>query len=185
MFKKRLQTVFFILFSTALVVSQPQAIFAQIKLMQPEIEEKVDVLMNQMTLEEKIGQLNLHNGSWDVTGPVPQGEYQQVRYNLIKSGGVGAMLNVIGVEATMAAQKIAVENSRLGIPLMFGYDVVHGYQTMFPVPIAELASFDTQIMMETAKIQAIEAAAGGINWTFAPMIDVGRDPRWGRYGRYV
>ena len=122
----------------------------------------------------------MHNGSWDVTGPVPQGEYQQARYNLLKSGGVGAMLNVIGVEATMAAQKIAVENSRLGIPLMFGYDVVHGYQTMFPVPIAELASFDTQIMMETAKIQAIEAAAGGINWTFAPMIDVGRDPRWGR-----
>ena len=180
MFKKRLQTVFFILFYIALVVSQSQAIFAQIKLMQPEIEEKVTVLMNQMTLEEKIGQLNLHNGSWDVTGPVPQGEYQKARYNLLKSGGVGAMLNVIGVEATMAAQKIAIEISRLGIPLMFGYDVVHGYQTMFPVPIAELASFDKEVMMETAKIQAIEAAAGGINWTFAPMIDVGRDPRWGR-----
>lgn len=180
MFKKHLQTVFFILFYIALAVSQSQAIFAQIKLMQPEIEEKVTMLMSQMTLEEKIGQLNLHNGSWDVTGPVPEGEYQQARYNLLKSGGVGAMLNVIGVEATMAAQKIAVESSRLGIPLMFGYDVVHGYQTMFPVPIAELASFDTKIMMETAKIQAIEAAAGGINWTFAPMIDVGRDPRWGR-----
>lgn len=180
MFKKRLQTLFFILFSIALMVSQSQPIFAQINLMQPEIEEKIDVLINQMTLEEKIGQLNLHNGSWDVTGPVPEGEYQQARYNLLKSGGVGAMLNVIGVEATMAAQKIAIENSRLGIPLMFGYDVVHGYQTMFPVPIAELASFDTEMMTETAKIQAIEAAASGINWTFAPMIDVGRDPRWGR-----
>ncbi len=180
MFIKRLQTASITLFYIALVVSQSQAIFAQIKLIQPEIEEKVTVLMNQMTLEEKIGQLNLHNGSWDVTGPVPQGEYQQARYNLLKNGGVGSMLNVIGVEATMAAQKIAIENSRLGIPLMFGYDVVHGYKTMFPVPIAELASFDTEIMMETAKIQAIEAAAGGINWTFAPMIDVGRDPRWGR-----
>ena len=109
-----------------------------------------------MTLEEKIGQLNLHNGSWDVTGRVPEGEYQQARYNLLKNGGVRAMLNVIGAEATMAAQKIAVDSSRLGIPLMFGYDVVHGYQTMFPVPIAELASFDIDIMEETAKYKPLK-----------------------------
>ena len=180
MSKKRFQTIFITFLSLGFIGLQSLSTFAQVQLIQPEIEEKVNELLQQMTLEEKIGQLNLHNGSWDVTGPVPEGEYQQARYNLLKNGGVGAMLNVIGAEATMAAQKIAVDSSRLGIPLMFGYDVVHGYQTMFPVPIAELASFDTKIMQETAKIQAIEAAAGGINWTFAPMIDVGRDPRWGR-----
>ena len=180
MSKKRFQTIFIIFLSLGFIGLQSLSTFAQVQLIQPEIEEKVNELLQQMTLEEKIGQLNLHNGSWDITGPVPEGGYQQARYNLLKSGGVGAMLNVIGVDATMAAQKIAVDSSRLGIPLMFGYDVVHGYQTMFPVPIAELASFDIDIMEETAKIQAIEAAAGGINWTFAPMIDVGRDPRWGR-----
>ncbi len=180
MLKKRFYLTICFLLVISGYVTTSNSIFAQVQLIDSAIEQRVNELMSQMTLEEKIGQLNLHNGSWDVTGPVPEGEYQQARYQLLKSGGVGAMLNVIGVEATRAAQKIAVDSSRLGIPLMFGYDVVHGYQTMFPVPIAELASWDREIMKQSAHIQAVEAAAGGINWTFAPMIDVSREPRWGR-----
>lgn len=180
MLKKRFYFTFCFFLSLISVISFHHKAFAQTQLIDTSIEQQISELMGQMTLEEKIGQLNLHNGSWDVTGPVPEGEYQQARYQLLKNGGVGAMLNVIGVEATRAAQKIAVDSSRLGIPLLFGYDVVHGYQTMFPVPIAELASWDREIMKQSARVQAVEAAAGGINWTFAPMIDVSRDPRWGR-----
>jgi beta-glucosidase len=99
---------------------------------------------------------------------------------MIAKGEIGSFLNVLGVDETMRLQKIAVEKSRLGIPLIFAYDVIHGYKTMFPVPLAEAASFDRAMMHKSARIAAIESAANGLHWTFAPMVDISRDPRWGR-----
>lgn len=167
--------------SFAVIFGLSQITTAQVNLIDPEIEQKVSDLLSQMTLEEKVGQLNQHNGSWDVTGPIPENnEYVAERARLLKGGGVGSLLNVVGAEATLAAQKLAVENSRLGIPLVFGYDVVHGFKTIFPIPLGESASWDLEAIERSARIAAIEASAAGINWTFAPMVDVGRDPRWGR-----
>ena len=167
--------------SFAVIFGLSQITAAQVNLIDPEIEQKVSDLLSQMTLEEKVGQLNQHNGSWDVTGPIPENnEYVAERARLLKGGGVGSLLNVVGAEATLAAQKLAVENSRLGIPLVFGYDVVHGFKTIFPIPLGESASWDLEAIERSARIAAIEASAAGINWTFAPMVDVGRDPRWGR-----
>jgi beta-glucosidase len=144
------------------------------------IDKKVDSVLNLMTLEEKIGQMNQFNGFMDFTGPVPKAEDTKRKFEHIKMGYVGAMLNVRGVEEVRAVQKIAVEQSRLGIPLIFGYDVIHGYETMSPIPLAEAASWDLKAIQESARLAAKEASAAGINWTFAPMVDVSRDPRWGR-----
>lgn len=156
-------------------------VFAQNQLLKPEIEQKVDSVLALMTLEEKIGQLNQHNGSWDFTGPIPEdNEYVEARATLLKNGGVGSVLNVVGANATYEAQKLAVENSRLGIPLIFGFDVIHGFKTIFPIPLGEAASWDVLAVEKSARVAAIEASAAGINWTFAPMVDVGRDARWGR-----
>jgi len=143
------------------------------------VEAKVDSVLVLMTLEEKVGQLVQYNGSWDLTGPASEMNNKQKEENL-KAGKVGAMLNVLSVEATKEAQKLVMENSRLKIPLMFGYDVIHGYTTIFPVPLAETASWDLEAMEKTAEIAALESAANGVNWTFSPMIDVSRDARWGR-----
>jgi beta-glucosidase len=165
----------FVLFLT------PYSIQAQNVLIQPEIEEKIDDLLSRMSLEEKVGQLNQHSGSWDVTGPIPEdNEYVAERARLLKNGGVGSLLNVTGAKATYEAQKLAVENSRLGIPLLFGFDVIHGFKTIFPIPLGEAASWDLDMIEKSARTAAIEASAAGVNWTFAPMVDVGRDPRWGR-----
>ncbi|MBI6116162.1 beta-glucosidase BglX [Salegentibacter maritimus] len=143
------------------------------------VEAKVDSVLALMTLEEKVGQLVQYNGSWDLTGPASEMNNKEKEENL-KNGKVGAMLNVLSVEATRKAQKLVMENSRLKIPLMFGYDVIHGYSTIFPVPLAETSSWDLEAMEKTAQIAALESAANGINWTFSPMIDVSRDARWGR-----
>lgn len=154
---------------------------AQTVLIKPEIEQKVDSVLALMTLEEKVGQLNQHSGSWDYTGPIPaNNDYVTQRAELLKNGGVGSLLNVNGAEATYEAQKLVVENSRLGIPLIFGVDVVHGYKTIFPIPLGESASWDLDAIESSARVAATEAAASGVTWTFAPMVDVGRDPRWGR-----
>lgn len=142
--------------------------------------QQVDSLISLMTLEEKVGQLNLYAGSWEFTGPVPEDVNNQKKFENIKSGRVGAMLNVITAEGTREAQKLAVENSRLGIPLLFGYDVIHGYKTMMPVPIGQAASWDAEVARSGAQVAAKEASASGINWTFAPMMDIARDARWGR-----
>ncbi|MDH3745830.1 MAG: beta-glucosidase BglX, partial [Acidobacteriota bacterium] len=149
-------------------------------LIDPEIESRIDILLEKMTLAEKIGQLNQYSASFDLTGPPPDGERERKRYDLLLNGGVGSMLNVNGVEATLATQKLVVENSRLGIPLIFGYDVIHGYQTMFPVPLAEAASWDLKAVERAARLAATEASAAGLHWTFAPMVDIARDARWGR-----
>jgi beta-glucosidase len=144
-----------------------------------DVEKKVDSVLALMTLEEKIGQLVQYNGSWDLTGPASSMDAQQKEEN-IKNGRVGSMLNVLSVEATTHAQKLVMENSRLKIPLMFGYDVIHGYKTMFPVPLGETASWDMEAAEESARIAALESVAHGVNWTFSPMIDISRDSRWGR-----
>ncbi|MGK0391583.1 MAG: beta-glucosidase [Maribacter sp.] len=144
-------------------------------------QSKVDKLLAQMTLEEKIGQMNQYSSFFDATGPAPTKEgYVKQKYEDIKSGRVGSMLNVRGVKAIMEMQKLAVENSRLGIPMIFGYDVIHGHKTMFPIPLAESASWDLEAIEKSARIAAIEASAEGLNWTFAPMVDISRDARWGR-----
>ncbi|KAF2519161.1 beta-glucosidase BglX [Flavobacterium salilacus subsp. salilacus] len=144
------------------------------------IDRKVDSILSLMTLEEKVGQMNQYNGFWDVTGPAPQNGAAAQKYEHLKKGWVGSMLNVRGVKDVKALQKIAVEETRLGIPLLFGYDVIHGYKTISPIPLAEAASWDMEAIKKSAEIGAAEAAASGLNWTFAPMVDVARDARWGR-----
>lgn len=141
---------------------------------------KVDSLLQIMTLEEKIGQLNQYNGFWEITGPAPKDGQAAKKYNDLKKGLVGSMLNVKGVKDVYAIQKIAVEETRLGIPLLFGFDVIHGHKTISPIPLAEAASWDLEAIKKSAEVAAEEAAAEGINWTFAPMVDVSRDARWGR-----
>ena len=143
-------------------------------------ESRIDELIAQMTLEEKIGQLTQFSGFYDVTGPAPAGDREAQKHDLLHRGVIGSMLNVVGCEQVHAFQSYAVEHSRLGIPMMFAYDVIHGQKTMFPIPLAEAASWDLEAIEKSARIAAIEAAAQGINWTFAPMIDVTRDARWGR-----
>ena len=144
------------------------------------IEFKVDSIVNLMTLDEKIGQLNQYNGFWDITGPAPKEGQAAKKYDHIKKGLVGSMLNVKGFKDVYALQKIAVEQTRLGIPLLFGFDVIHGYKTISPIPLAEAASWDLKAIEKSAQIAAAEAASVGINWTFAPMVDISRDARWGR-----
>ncbi|MBL0087948.1 MAG: beta-glucosidase BglX [Ideonella sp.] len=141
-----------------------------------DIEPRVEALLQQMTQEEKIGQLTQYSGNWNATGPVTfKGSHQ----DHLLAGRVGAMLNVLGAERTRAYQALAMQ-SRLKIPLLFGQDVIHGYQTTFPIPLAEAASWDLPAIEQSARIAATEAAASGIHWTFAPMVDIARDPRWGR-----
>jgi beta-glucosidase len=140
------------------------------------IEQRVTTLLAQMTLEEKVGQLNQYSGR-EVTGPAS--DRKNTLLSSIRSGQVGSMLNVKGVKDTREIQAVALE-SRLHIPLLFSLDVIHGYQTVFPIPLAEAASWDLDAIRMGAHVAAKEAAASGIHWTFAPMVDIGRDPRWGR-----
>ena len=145
----------------------------------PVVEHKIDSIISLMNIKEKVGQMVQYNGSFEVTG-VPSDIDSKTKLEKLKNGEVGSMLNVLTAEATREAQKVVMENSRLKIPLLFGYDVIHGYKTMFPVPLGESASWDLQAMELSASIAAKETAAAGVHWTFAPMIDVSRDARWGR-----
>ena len=144
------------------------------------LETKVDSVLKLMTLEEKVGQLNQYNGFWEITGPTPKEGQAAKKYEDLKKGLVGSMLNVKGVKDVRALQKIAVEQTRLGIPLIFGFDVIHGYKTISPIPLAEAASWDLEAIKKSAAIAAEEASSVGLNWTFAPMVDISRDARWGR-----
>lgn len=144
------------------------------------IEDRISLLMKEMTLEEKVGQMNQYNGSWDVTGPKPESGSNEEKYNNLKKGLVGSMLTVRGVKEVRAVQKIAVEETRLGIPLIFGFDVIHGYKTLSPIPLAEAASWDLEAIKNSARVAALEASASGLNWTFAPNVDISNDARWGR-----
>ncbi|MEI6434722.1 MAG: beta-glucosidase BglX [Bacteroidota bacterium] len=137
---------------------------------------KIDNLLKTMTLDEKIGQLSLFTSDWDVTGPTLNSNYK----NLIKEGKVGAIFNAYTVDYVRELQTLAVEKSRLKIPLIFGYDVIHGHRTIFPIPLASACSWNMAAIEQSERIAAREASAEGINWTFAPMVDIARDPRWGR-----
>ncbi len=143
---------------------------------QKSLDQKVDSVMNLMTLEEKIGQMNQYNDDWTATGPATVDNDKATQ---IRNGQVGSLLNCMGTERTRSWQKIALE-SRMKIPLIFGQDVIHGYKTTFPIPLAESCSWDLDAMELSARIAATEASASGIQWTFAPMVDIARDPRWGR-----
>lgn len=136
----------------------------------------IDQLMKKMTLEEKIGQLNL-----PVTGEITTGQAKSSDVaKRIRNGEVGGLFNLKGVERIREVQRQAVEESRLGIPLLFGMDVIHGYETIFPIPLGLSCTWDMKAIEESARIAAVEASADGISWTFSPMVDVSRDPRWGR-----
>lgn len=140
------------------------------------IDQKVDSVLRLMTLEEKIGQMNQYNDDWTATGPVT---LDSDKAGQVRKGQLGSLLNCVGVDRTRAWQQIAMQ-SRLKIPLLFGQDVIHGYKTTFPIPLAEACSWDMEAIELSARISATEASASGINWTFAPMVDIARDPRWGR-----
>ena len=137
----------------------------------------VSSLMSKMTLEEKIGQLNLVTPGWGVpTGSVVS---KGVEDN-IRKGRVGGLFGIFGPDRVRQAQNLAVKESRLHIPLIFGLDVIHGHKTIFPIPLALSCSWDTTMIERSARIAATEATADGLNWVFSPMVDIARDPRWGR-----
>ena len=139
-------------------------------------DQKADSVLNLMTLDEKVGQMNQYNGPWAATGPLTNVDNI---FGQVKEGKVGSMLNVTGAKRTRELQELAMQ-SRLKIPLLFGQDVIHGYRTTFPIPLAEAASWDMKLIEQSARIAATECAASGVHWTFAPMVDIARDPRWGR-----
>jgi beta-glucosidase len=141
------------------------------------IERRIDSLLAIMTVEEKCGQLNQLTAPWDEKKGmvIPDTLRDQIR-----SGLVGSFLNVLGAVNTRRLQEIAVNQSRLGIPLLFGYDVIHGFRTVFPIPLAEASTWNPALIRESARVGAVEASAAGVHWTFAPMVDIARDPRWGR-----
>ncbi len=139
-------------------------------------DDLVETLLARMTLEEKLGQLTQLRGRWGDTGPrVAEGGEDEVR-----RGQVGSFLGIYGAETTRELQRIAREESRLGIPLLFAHDVIHGFRTVFPVPLGEAATWDPAAVERASRIAAVEAAAHGLHWTYAPMVDIARDPRWGR-----
>lgn len=143
----------------------------------PKMDKFINDLMSKMTLEEKIGQLNLPSSGDITTGQAKSSNIAEK----IKKGQVGGLFNIKGVEKIKEVQRIAVEQSRLKIPLIFGMDVIHGYETVFPIPLGMAATWDMAAVEQSARIAAIEASADGICWTFSPMVDISRDPRWGRF----
>lgn len=134
----------------------------------PDKNKFIQNIIDEMTLKEKIGQM------------VQYGRIKENTIDKIREGMVGSLFNCHGADYINSIQKVAVEETRLGIPLLFGDDVIHGYRTIFPIPFAESCSWDLELMEKSAKYAAIEARSDGINWIFAPMVDVTRDPRWGR-----
>ncbi|EYA97545.1 glycosyl hydrolase family 3 C-terminal domain protein [Bacteroides fragilis str. S38L5] len=141
-----------------------------------DMDRFLDNLLKRMTMEEKIGQLTL-----PVTGEITTGQAKSSDIaTKIKRGEVGGLFNLKGVDKIRDVQRLAVENSRLGIPLLFGMDVIHGYETIFPIPLGLSCTWDIPAIEESARIAAVEASADGISWTFSPMVDISRDPRWGR-----
>jgi beta-glucosidase len=140
---------------------------------QSDIENRINALIAKMTLEEKLGQLQILDGEAD-------GKYRPEHLEMIRKGLLGSTLNVRTAQKTNELQRIAVEQSRLKIPVLFGFDVIHGYRTIFPIPLGEASSWDMAAIERAASIAAAESAASGVRWTFAPMVDIARDPRWGR-----
>jgi beta-glucosidase len=141
-------------------------------------EKQIDTILAKMTLQEKIGQLTQYSAKW-VETPAP-GHLAPDLTEMVRQGGIGSFLNLTGARRSREIQRIAVEESRLHIPLIFGLDVIHGYRTIFPIPLAEASTWDPDLVKASARVAAREASSGGVHWTFAPMVDVARDPRWGR-----
>jgi beta-glucosidase len=166
--KGRFIILFFVLFAFPL--------HSQIK-QNKDIERKIDSIISVMTLEEKVGQLIQISGNYEksVGGRITDEQKQQIR-----EGKVGSVLNVFGAEQTKDIQKIAIKETRLHIPIIFGFDVIHGFRTIFPIPLAEACTWDPELIEKSERIAATEASASGLHWTFAPMVDIARDPRWGR-----
>lgn len=158
------------------IVSFTALPFQQLLAQKKTIDQKVDSVLKQMTLDEKVGQMNQYNGPWAATGPLTNDDNL---LSQIKEGKVGSMLNVTSVARTRDLQQLALQ-ARMKIPLLFGQDVIHGYRTIFPIPLGEAASWDIPAIEQSARVAATEAAAVGVHWTFAPMVDIARDPRWGR-----
>lgn len=140
------------------------------------LTDRVTRLIGAMTIDEKIGQLNMLSSSLVITGPGDPGDYMAA----LRAGRLGSLFNLFGRGQVREVQRVAVEETRLGIPLIFGYDIIHGHRTIFPIPLGEAAAFDPDLWERTARIAALEGAAEGLTLTFAPMLDVSRDPRWGR-----
>ena len=140
------------------------------------MEHFLDSLISQMTLEEKVGQMTLYTKNWSLIGPAMNTDVEKE----LRAGRVGSIYNALTVDNARKLQKIAVEETRMHIPLLFASDVIHGYKTVFPLPLAEACSWDLPLIEKTAMLQAREAASAGLTWTFGPMVDIARDPRWGR-----
>lgn len=171
--KTKLKNTLLVLFSLPLGLwAQPQT--TQQK---QEMDAFISELMDKMTLEEKIGQLNLVTAGEVVTGTTSSTGVEAK----IRAGHIGGIFSMTTVPRIRAAQELAVRESRLGIPLIFGLDVIHGYKTTFPIPLGMAATWDLELIEESARIAAVEASSDGLNWTFSPMVDVSRDARWGRY----
>src|SRR5689334_5812044 len=141
-----------------------------------DIDRRVDSVLSLMTIEEKAGQLTLYTSDLSVTGPTIRPQYKED----LRAGKVGALFNAFGAVYTRQMQEIAVKETRLGIPLLFGFDVIHGHKTIFPIPLGEAASWDLEAIETAARIAGEEASAEGLHWAYSPMCDIARDPRWGR-----
>lgn len=172
--KSKINLLLYVCF--ALTGLTAQTAFSQTAKPDPKMDQFINSLMGKMTLEEKLGQLNLPGAGDIVTGQAGNTDIAKK----IRDGKVGGLFNIKSIAKIKEVQKIAVEQSRLKIPLIFGMDVIHGYQTVFPIPLGLSCSWDMNLIEQSARIAAIEASADGINWTFSPMVDIARDPRWGR-----
>lgn len=159
-------------FAKAILVAQPSTQF-----LSPATEAKIDSIIRIMTVEEKLGQLNQIGGTWysDKSDRLNEEQTQMLR-----KGKIGSFLGITGNKETGRIQHIAVNETRLKIPLLFGADIIHGYRTIFPIPLAEASSWNPRLVEESAHIAALEGSAAGVHWTYAPMVDIARDPRWGR-----
>jgi beta-glucosidase len=157
----------------ALALGGALALAATLPAGAPDVEPRIEALLGRMTLEEKLGQLQQLDGE-------AQGSYRPEQLDLAARGRLGSTLNVRGARNVNELQRAAIERSRLKIPLIFGFDVIHGYRTVFPIPLGEAASWDPATVERAAAVAAAEARSAGVHWTFAPMVDIARDPRWGR-----
>src|SRR6266550_7126762 len=167
----KLSCLVVILVALASILRAPAASSSQQR--NDKVEQQIDALLARMTLEEKLGQLQQLDGEGN-------GTFRPEHPELIRKGLLGSTLNVRGAQNTNQLQHIAMDESRLKIPVLFGFDVIHGYRTIFPIPLAEASSWDPPSAQRSTSIAAQEARDSGVRWTFAPMLDVARDPRWGR-----
>ena len=164
---------------SALSAQKPVSVLPLYKNTKTDINLRINDLLKRMSIEEKAGQLNQLNGGV-FTGPALNDPGQKGKVQMVRDGKVGSFLNVTGAKETRNIQEVAVKESRLGIPILFAFDVIHGYKTIFPIPLAEACSWDLPQIMKNASVSARESAAAGLHWTFAPMVDISTDPRWGR-----